>query len=275
MTSDTLDLNPIQKLNKDLKTASVTLSDHEARFLVDAYYIMQEDRKRSYNQERSLSTAGEPNQVISWLAAQSADLEKQIQKALDTYTKNHVMGSWLREISGIGPVIAAGLLAHIDITKAPTAGHIWSYAGIAGTNQKKWEKGQKRPFNAGLKVLCWKAGQSFMKLSNNDKCFYGKVYRARKELEVARNEAGAFAEQAAERLLKVGKTTEAYKYYSVGKLPPAHIDARARRYAVKLFLSHFHGEWYLRHYGKPAPLPYPIAFLDHAHFIPAPGKSVT
>ena len=84
MSSDTLDLTPIQKLNKDLKTASVVLSDHEARFLVDAYYIMQEDRKRSFNQERSLEKAGEPNQVISWLAAQSSDLEKQIQKALDT-----------------------------------------------------------------------------------------------------------------------------------------------------------------------------------------------
>ena len=267
---ETLELSPIQKLNKDLKAASIVLSDHEARFLVDAYYIFQEDRKRSYNQERSLTKSGEPNQVISWLAAQSADLEKQIQKALDSYTSSHLMGSWMREIVGIGPVIAAGLLAHIDITKAPTAGHIWSYAGIAGTNQRKWERGQKRPFNAGLKVLCWKAGQSFMKLSNHEDCFYGKIYRARKELEMARNESGLFAEQAAPKVDKVKKTTEAYKYYVEGKLPPAHIDARARRYAVKLFLSHLHGEWYLRHFGVAAPLPYPIAFLDHAHFIPAP-----
>lgn len=267
---ETLELSPIQKLNKDLKAASIVLSDHEARFLVDAYYIFQEDRKRSYNQERSLTKSGEPNQVISWLAAQSADLEKQIQKALDSYTSSHLMGSWMREIVGIGPVIAAGLLAHIDITKAPTAGHIWSYAGIAGTNQRKWEKGQKRPFNAGLKVICWKAGQSFMKLSNNEKCFYGQIYRQRKELEVERNEQGIFAEQAAEKLKVVGKTTEAYKHYSVGKLPPAHLDARARRYCVKLFLSHLHNEWYVRKFGTPAPLPYPIAFLDHAHIIKAP-----
>jgi hypothetical protein len=28
-----------------------------------------------------------------------------------------------------------------------------------------------------------------------------------------------------------------------GGLPPAHLDARARRYAVKIFLSHLYAEW--------------------------------
>ena len=37
-------LTPILKLTRDLKNASVTLGDDEARFLVDAYYQMQANR---------------------------------------------------------------------------------------------------------------------------------------------------------------------------------------------------------------------------------------
>ncbi len=36
----------------------------------------------------------------------------------------------------------------------------------------------------------------------------------------------------------IGKSTEAYGHYSTGHLPPAPIDARARRWTVKLFLAH-------------------------------------
>lgn len=262
-------LEHVSRLSKDLRAAAVNLGDEEARYLVDAYYIMQDDRKRTASQTLALTESGEPNDVITWLHQQSATLENQIKAALDGYTNGHVMGSWMRSVRGIGPVLSAGLLAHIDIAKAPTVGHIWAFAGIAGTDQKKWDKGQKRPFNARLKTLCWKIGQSFMKLSNDEACLYGRLYRQRKEREIAKNEAGEFATIAAARVSTVGKSTEAYKHYAAGRLPPGHIDARARRWAVKLFLAHLHDEWYRRHFGTEPPLPYPIAILGHAHKIAA------
>lgn len=264
-------LSPVQRIKKDIISASKTLSEQEARYLVDAYYMMQEDRKRSYNQVRALGESEEPNSVISWLATQSQTLEYQIKRALDTYTWAHPIGSWLKSVHGIGPVIAAGLLAHINIEKAPTAGHIWSFAGLE-PNQK-WEKGQKRPFNAKLKVLCWKAGQSFMKFSNHDSCFYGKLYREKKDYYTKKNDEGHYKDQAEERKSKVSKSTEAYKHYSNGKLPPAQIDARARRFAVKIFLAHLQEVWYEKHYGKKPPLPYPIAHLGHVHKIEPPMPS--
>ena len=55
-----------------------------------------------------------------------------------------------------------------------------------------------------------------------------------------------------------------------GHLPPAQIDARARRYAVKLFLVHFHERWYEMEFGKPAPLSYPIAHMGHTHVVHPP-----
>jgi len=262
-------IESVTKLNKDILSAAKALSDDEARYLVDYYYIMQEDRKRAHNQTRALEESKEPNEVVKWLAGNAETMEAQIKKVLDQYTQHHVMGEWMRGIYGIGPVISAGLLAHIDINQAPTVGHIWRYAGLDPTS--KWEKGQKRPWNAELKTLCWKAGQSFMKFSNKDECFYGKIYRERKAFEIKRNEAGGNAEAATAGLSRIkDKTTDAYKAYSEGRLPPAQIDARARRYAVKLFLSHLHHVWYLKEFDREPPLPYPIAHMGHAHMIQPP-----
>jgi len=327
------------RLSRDLIIASRALGPDEARYLVDAYYQTQENRKRTDNQLRSMGD--DPGLLIGWMAEKNWTLEQQVARALKEYTSAHPMGDWMKNIRGIGPVLAAGFLAHIDMDHCPTVGHIWSFAGMAGpqqdianrkavyrvtfnkpirsipsplvledgreaspyypdedayifmievgpndaphvvrsnnilqvevsyrtSGQKPWVKGEKRPFNAQLKVLCWKTGQSFMKLSNREDCYYGGVYRKRKEYEIANNEAGILKEKAATQLPHFKKTTEAYKWYEKGMLPPAHIDARARRYAVKLFLSHLHHEWYTRIHGKAPPLPYPIAFMEHVHFI--------
>ncbi len=321
-------ISPIEKLNSDIRSAAKELSAQEARYMVDAYYTMQDHRMATGNQVRTLFDAGEPNETIKYFHKQYRGLEMNIQKILDAYTKQHPVGQWMRGIMGVGPVIAAGLLAHIDITKAPTVGHIWSFAGLNAeavwlsreksnalakeiignskkiTNKHIVELGNavgrkpesilrlatddgkkkltrqnltaalaKRPWNARLKVICWKLGESFVKVSANPKDIYGHIYAERKRLEIERNEAGLFADQAAAALKNknIGKDTEAYKWYSKGMLPPAHIHARAKRYAVKLFLSHLHEFWYEHEYGEKPPLPYPIAFLGHAHKIERPA----
>lgn len=415
----------VQKLSKDLKAASRILTDNEARWLVNSYYSTQDMRKRYANQERAMEEAGEPHEMISWYTKQMTRMEKQIALSLDVYSFNHPVGAWMRANKGVGPVIAAGLLAHIDIHKAPTVGHIWRYAGLDPTvkwygrgiaevvaaartaegngweallwigravNSKpttilvnaglldvldvlsveqaqeyviqtqnwqgtfraafhsdnvlsegipaaelakaykaiygdkakiNWPKITKslarRPWNSELKTLCWKIGDSFRKVSNPDSATrkpspYGLLYRDRKVKEVSKNEAGDFAELALSILgsKKIGKDKDAYWWYSgewtrspkfnpaiaahiennkanLGdshsdaewleiaiqqldpplkpKLPPAHIDARAMRYAVKIFLSHLHETMYKRILKQNPPLPYPIAHLGHVHKI--------
>ena len=256
---------PVRKLDRDMEKASSTLTAIEARYLVDSYYGMQEGRIRANNQIRALTQSGEPHESIAWLSTESRVLEESVKRTLGAYSANHPVGKRMRTVVGVGPVISAGLLAHIDITRAPTAGAIWRYAGLDPTSE--WKKGEKRPHNASLKTLCWKLGESFVKVCNHKDAVYGKIYQERKEVELVKNEAGMFADQAAAKLekFKIGKTTDAYKAYSIGKLPPAHIHARAKRVAVKMFLSHLHQVWYEVEFGKKAPVPYVFEFADKEH----------
>lgn len=259
----------VNRLTKDLIKGAAILSDAEARFLVDYYYICQEDRKRFKNQDRSLTKHGEPSMLVDYLGEQARVLENQVKRALNAYTLAHQMGAYMRSVVGIGPVISAGLLAHIDIAKAPTVGHIWTFAGLNPTS--KWEKGEKRPHNTRLKTLCYHAGECFIKFSGRDDCYYGKIYIERKAYEVARNESGENKDLAASLLAKFTSDTESRKHLLNGVLPPAQIHARARRYAIKMFLSHMHSHWYNLHHGVDMPpSPYPIAILGHAHYIAPP-----
>lgn len=263
-------LESINRLTRDLKNASITLSAHEVRFLVDSYYGMQGDRIRGAHQSRTLDKNNEPHAVLEWLTDQRATLEKQVARALDAYSASQPAGQWARSIVGIGPIISSGLIANIDIKKAPTCGHIWRYAGQDPT--MIWEKGMKRPWNGSLKRLCWIIGESFVKVSGNDRDIYGKIYVARKEYESTKNEAGEYAEQATKALKKnFSDDTKAKGIYLTGKLPPGHLHSRAKRYAVKMFLSHLHHVMYMIEYNTLPPKPFVIEHGGHVHFIAPPN----
>ena len=88
--SDTLEhREPAIRLSRDLIKASSTMTTMEARYLVDAYYLMQDDRKRAHNQVRAMEE--EPHSVIGWLAGQSetrrvdASLESGLRAAVGAY----------------------------------------------------------------------------------------------------------------------------------------------------------------------------------------------
>lgn len=258
-------------VSKELLSEARLLSRGDARYLVSMYYEVQEQRIRAAAQRRASTQSLGANNPVIFIGDQFEIFEKNVQKALLAYARGDTIGQWALSITGIGPVISAGLMAHIDIERAPTAGHIWSFAGLVPTIT--WNKGEKRPWNADLKVLCWKIGESFVKVSNNKNDFYGHVYAERKLLETERNEAGLYAEQATLILQnrKFGADTIARSWYEQGKLPPAHIHARAKRYAVKLFLAHWQHVAFESHYNTAPPRPYIIEHGGHTDFIAPPN----
>lgn len=305
----------VARLSRDLRLASETLSEAEARYLVQAYYSVQEERIRCDHRVRKLNEHGEPHVVISWLGEQARVLETQVRGALARYASKHRYFPWLESVIGVGPVITAGLISHTHMEHLVTVGHLWSFAGL--NPQAIWAANTRRPWNAELKTLCWKTGQSFMKFKNHPKCVYGKVYNTQKQLYIKRNDDGGFVDHAAKqlKLRNWDKTKDAWAWYNgcypagttsvyektgdglspdgklrartnklkevrvdPGKglpmLPPAHIDAMARRYAVKLFLAHYwFVAWSIDHPGETPVLPYPVVHLGHAHVIEPPDVS--
>jgi hypothetical protein len=312
-------------LSEDLKKSATMMTHRQARILVDTFYNHQKIRVILGNQIQALNKAGEPCEIHKLFFENYRKVEAMLYKVLDIFSDSQDLGRWARLHHGIGPIIAAGLLAHISIPRAKTAGAIWRYAGLDPTVQwlgtKKIEalvkarkepieelipifckelgrnvetitrfattniKGEavkltkttlskalaRIPWNAGLKCLCWKIGDSFCKVSGKDAAYYGQRYVGAKVRYVRHNDAGDYAALAATEKLRVGKSTEAYKAYAAGRLPKGRIELRARRDAVKLFLSHF---WEVgRGMGGFEPIcgPYAVDILDHAHKISPPN----
>jgi hypothetical protein len=254
----------IPLLDREQVLQAAKLSNPEARFLIADYYQAQEMRKRADMQRRHLGERVEERAILDYTGDSFAVLEDTVKRALHAYAKGKLVGRWCLAQTGVGPVISAGLLAHIDIEKAPTAGHIWRFAGQDPTC--KWEEGQKRPYNQALKQICFHLGSCIMRTTWKES-MYGDLYLEKKEELVKRNEFGAFAERAKTFFTK---SADVKKTLSEGKLPPFNIDAQARRYVVKIFLSHLHGVMYWEHYKQPPPKPFAIQHLGHAHEIKIP-----
>ena len=271
--SQSLNLELVTRLSKDLKQSSSELGIFEVRYLVDLYYQIQDFRIQTAGQVRNIlkDDKHEPHATIGFFADNFRKIEDDIKKILDVYTSNHPVGIWAKSIMGVGPVIAAGLIANLDIKDKPTAGHFWSYCGLASgiieylgkakatkavekfignatkldyeqlceicvnlnrkpknilTRIENLYMGKKQidpgnvsksdlvkilsmpPYNTKLKNLCWKIGQSFVKVSNNPNDFYGKIYQEFKAYQNKLNEEGKLADQAKAKL----------ENYNIGKV---------------------------------------------------------
>jgi hypothetical protein len=173
---------------------------------------MQHQRIVFNSRWTAITKDGKPNLVVNYMCDQFEYLEKQSQKVLEEYSIQHPMGEWMREIKGIGPITAAGVLAHVDINKAPTFGHILSFAGMHPN--VKWEKGQVRPFSALFKSIMWKIGESFVKVSGQPDAYYGKVYLIRRKLEWENNISGKLSARALEQKARFQNTDDSKHWYN-------------------------------------------------------------
>lgn len=317
----------IARMTQELRDAARELTRQDGRYLLDAYYQIQRWRIRAHNQAQAdemQDDAALP--VLDFMSTFTAALEKRVQLILKHFANAYTVGEWSMSITGVGKTLAAGLLTHIDITRADTAGAIWRFAGL-DPSMKWWKKEEARelanelvensvatdeelvriarrldiqpesfrkrlelvadqedpnptrsrvieaitmrPWNADLKTLCWKIGESFQK-QQADNSFYRREYDKRKAYEQEKNEAGDYADQAARKLEQRPNHAQA-DTYAEGRLPDGHINMRVKRWTVKLFLAHWHWVAYLAHYGKEPPNPYIIEHGAHTHVVEPPN----
>lgn len=206
--------------------------------VIELYYDCQDLRIAHANKKRTEA----PRELTDWLDFWMHLGESVIHGKLKQWVESANCppeAAWAYEQSGIGPVMAAGLAAHIDVTKANSISAVWKFAGQAPGFDRK-QKGQKLPYNARLKTLCWKLGESFVKVSGKEGAVYGKLYGEFKAEEQKRNEAGQYAAAAALELSSK-KITDAHTkaVLQSGRLIDGHLHSRAKRRAVKIFLAHY------------------------------------
>lgn len=248
---------------------SVTLKSHEIAEMVELYYDAQDMRIAHANKDRTEP----PSPLVEWLQWWLKQGERVIHGKLTEWVESDeapAEARWAYDQIGIGPIIAAGLAAHIDVEKAHHVSALWKFAGLAPGFDRK-TKGVKLPYNSRLKVLCWKAGESFVKVSGKDGATYGKLYAQFKAIEIQHNEAGHYAEAAKQELARKKFKAEdsvTKKRLLSGKLSDAHLHARAKRKAVKIFLAHY---WDQGRQGRglPVPGPYSIDVMGHPSKIEA------
>ena len=129
------------------------------------------------------------------------------------------------------------------------------------------------PWNQELKEILFRVGLVFRRGGlRSERTPYRSIYDWRKAYEQERNERGDYADQAAYRLSSRNfrKGTTTYQAYTEGKLPPLHIDARARRFTVKIFLVHLYQVLYYERHGKMPKKPYVLDVLGKGHDIACP-----
>lgn len=220
-------------LNRDAKDAARLFGSQEARYFVDLYYSIQKTRIRVGNQikatlvargekadkqdtgdEAQTPQAAEPNYLFQVIYGEFLLMEERAKQALHEYAKGQDKGRWLLAQTGIGPVLAAGIMAHINEERAKNAGSVWRFAGF--DPNITWEKGQVRPYNQTLKTLGWKVADSMLKQKGRDACYYGKIYDGRKAYEMFNNVTGKYRRTAQDNLTrKFGPDSETY-WWNIG-----------------------------------------------------------
>lgn len=202
------------------------MNTQEAFCLIRQFYQIQEHRIAFAGQLRAIEKEGEHSELLDGYYERMHSIEKDINKDLAKSVKDETLWlDYLKGVKGVGPIIASGLINLIDIKRASHISSLWALAGLDVINEgkdkgkaKRLKKGVKATWNPLLKMLCWKIGKSMM-MCNNE--FFRDIYDKRKEYEQNKNK-------------KLNKDKQ---------LTDGHIDARAKRYMVKMFLRQLWVTW--------------------------------
>ena len=253
------------------------------RSLVEIYYDFQHQRIITSNrifgnvEQHNISEESLQEYGVADLLKKAESFEKDVKKLLTKeMPKYQIYNDYLIKIMGIGPTLSAGLLAHIeDITKFDNISKLRQYAGfgmnaycskckkpaffmaefkkrdgkvtkvkrlspmkncpICGEKTKdiiqRRIQGYQGNWNNKFKVLCWKISGSFVKQKAFKKD--GKTINSGYRLLYDQ-----FKEEELRKHPKQIKNEEGKIQFNKG-----HINDRALRRVVKLFLSHLWIVW--------------------------------
>jgi len=180
---------------------------------------------------------------------------------------------WATAIKGLG---AGGLLAQLlsqidDIAPFATISKLWRFCGMAvmGGQAERCKKGEKAHYNRLLKSVCWQIADQFVRQQTPlyvDVYYEEKAAQARAHPQPLCSKCGALGEMRKGHWHCTACSASGTQI----SFTPAHFDARAKRKAVKIFLSHLWLRWREAE-GLPVTQPYAQAILGHTNIIQPTG----
>lgn len=184
--------------------------------------------------DRGQDDSGQSQQtamVMRWLDVFQT-LEGQLDKDIAKIVKTEAIFEEMSQLRGIGPLLAAKIIALVDIERAGTVSALWRYAGygVKDGERERPVKGEMLHYNIRLKTALYLVGTSFLRC--------GSPYRAAYDNAKRRYE-------------------ETRKDWT-----KAHIHQAAMRKMIKLFLSHLWQRWRTLE-NLPVREPYVHEKLEH------------
>ncbi len=186
--------------------------------------------------ERGADQANEStSELVTRWQQRFNELELEADKDIEALIGDWPIVQAMIQIRGVGKLLAAKVIAMIDIDRADTVSALWRYAGygVVDGERERPVKGEKLHYNIRLKTTCYLIGTSFLRLKSP----YADVYYAAKE------------------------------YYQANRADwtKLHIHRAAMRKMIKVWLSHLWQVWREME-GLPTPDLYVMEKMGHTHY---------
>jgi hypothetical protein len=215
--------------------------DNPLRALVDARQSIQRDRVRFGNRIGAVERGADivdPStmNILEGWNTRFEELEHDIDENIREIAEDYPIIGRMTKVKGVGKLLAARLIASIDISRDDTVSSLWRYCGFSTSEgvAERMKKGEKIHYNKNIKPVCFLIGLSFLK----SKSPYASIYY------------------------------EAKGYYQENRdWTKLHIHFAAMRKMIKVFLSHLWQVWRDLE-GLPTSPPYIIGKENHTHYLP-------
>jgi len=212
------------------------------RMLSRAYLDLQQLRIAVGARIRKLYGTGKPDpEVLRILKAYHARLRSEEKELLAEAMKrigNHPLRQWCSIVKGLGDVACLLLLGYIN-PEVESAGKVWAFFGLFPG--AKLRAGKKGKFDPMAKGRAWVIGRNVIMAKDS---YYPAIYQAKKEYYLKTRKMEEFLQDPAkcpdyEACLQARKRVAERLGRKVKKAPcKGHIDNMAKRYMLKILLSH-------------------------------------
>lgn len=272
-----------------MTTLSRTFASIQNQRIQTILRIKAQVRSKKLTKEEAQSLI---NNLDTRLKADEKSIKLDMAKALKSVP---IWKEWFQHVHGLGPILSGGIIGEMgNVERFDHISNLWSWAGLGIHNGKADRRAvhTQSPWNPHMKGLCWKLGTSFARRGKFFANRYGefKVDEERKNIpwgapfeaeelvgfklhdpdcglltiatgaNVPRTPGINITKDNVKTLLK---NADAMKLDEIIiRRTDGHVDQRAKRRAVKLFLGVTWMYWRELD-GLPVPDPYAGQLLGH------------